>query len=48
MDERQVARLIEQNIDYDALGRGDEHLVHVLLALVVPAVGTDELHASAG
>ena len=48
MDERQVAGLIEQNIDHDALGRGDEHLVHVLLALVVPAVGTDELHASAG
>ncbi len=24
MDERQLARLIEQHIDYDALGRGDE------------------------
>ena len=48
MDERQVAWLIEQHIDDDALGRGDEQLVDVLLALVVPAVGTDELHASAG
>ena len=48
MDERQVAGLVEENIDHHALGRGDEHLLHVLLALVVPAVGTYELHASAG
>jgi hypothetical protein len=42
MDERQDARLVEEDIDHHTLGWRDEHLIDVLLVLVVPAVGTDQ------
>ena len=41
-----LARLLEEDVDHDPLGRRQENLVDEALVLVVSAVSADELHAS--
>src|ERR671925_698636 len=46
--ERELAGICEMDVEHDAFRRCDQHLFDELLALVVAAVSTDELHAYAG
>ncbi len=45
--ERELAGLLEEDVDDDALGGSKQHLFDELLTLVVTAVGADELHPCA-
>jgi hypothetical protein len=45
--ELEVAGICEEHVDDDALGRGKQHFLDELLALVVAGVGADELHLRA-
>ncbi len=48
MFHRQLARLVEEHVDDDALGRRQHHVVDELLVLDVAAVAADELDLSSG
>ena len=45
--QRELAVLVEQDVDDDALGRSQDHVVDELLVLDVAAVAADELHPRA-
>ena len=46
MLEHVLARLLEENVDDEPLGRRQENLLDEALVFVVSAVSADELHAS--
>ena len=48
MFERQLPRLVEEDIDDGAFGRREDDPVDELLASVAAAVASDQLHACAG
>ena len=48
MLENVLARLLEEDVDDEPLGRRQENLVDEAFVLVVSAVSADELHASSG
>ena len=48
MLQRQVAGLLEKDVDDDSLGWGEDNRVNELLALHVAAVGADELIRAPG
>jgi hypothetical protein len=46
--ERQIARLLEEDVDDDSLRRSEDDVVDKLLLLYMAAVAADKLHPAPG